>query len=449
MKARLFFLAVILGFLPALFGDTSDAGAADGREIWLAARTDGLLGAGTTGDPFDAGTAEKFDAVLRRLPAGPLVIHLAPGRFETHGCSPWRPAGTGWAMRAGWKLRGAGPDATVVRWVPPQGRYSLPEADSRAIGIAFDPEHPESRADDAEVSDLAVDCNGLALTGFMKSSAVVLAGNASRIARVRAVNWGTLGKGECFVLGARPEGPAPLRDAVIEDCEVTAPARIRHGSGTTAIALFGCADCAVRGCFVHDIHAGGMNEPAYINGISVSGSTNADVSHNRARALGGPAVYHDTGTGSQWHIHDNDFQDVIAGVVIATDRTDAVHGVHILDNRIALRDAATPYLSGVWILCPKDSPSTDIEVRKNHIGPAGGTWKNEATGIRLSGVSRAIVANNVIDVKTPACALECHSARVRQIHAQRNQTSKGEALFPKAFDQHWKAFIVPEASRKR
>lgn len=54
-------------------------------EVWLAVRTDDLDGDGTRENPYDASTAAKHDAILRSLPAGPLVINYGEGTFLTRG----------------------------------------------------------------------------------------------------------------------------------------------------------------------------------------------------------------------------------------------------------------------------------------------------------------------------------------------------------------------------
>lgn len=62
------------------------------KEIWLAIRNDvpldwpaeDMFGSGSSGNPFDASTAERFDAILKVAESNSFV-HLGPGIFRTRG----------------------------------------------------------------------------------------------------------------------------------------------------------------------------------------------------------------------------------------------------------------------------------------------------------------------------------------------------------------------------
>src|SRR5688572_27970906 len=76
------------------------------KEVWLAVRTDrpmGLgdsdaFGAGTFEDPYDAGTAGRFDNLMRVI-GSDTTIYLGPGIFRTAGAGI--PLGLGFFVRPG------------------------------------------------------------------------------------------------------------------------------------------------------------------------------------------------------------------------------------------------------------------------------------------------------------------------------------------------------------
>lgn len=95
------------------------------KDIWMAARTDGLPGTGTINDPFDASTAEKIDTIL-----GPMStlkvkvnIHWLPGTYlihpvRPHEVYPHTAASPTWVWRDGWHWDGAGPGRTIWKCAP-------------------------------------------------------------------------------------------------------------------------------------------------------------------------------------------------------------------------------------------------------------------------------------------------------------------------------------------
>ena len=91
-------------------------------EIWIALRSDGVKGTGTLNDPFDGsvGTTFRFDELMRTISsqAGPALVHLGPGTFETNGYSDDQDVTiTGWQMKASMRIVGAGKDVTTVKVV--------------------------------------------------------------------------------------------------------------------------------------------------------------------------------------------------------------------------------------------------------------------------------------------------------------------------------------------
>ena len=70
----------------------SGAWAQAPREVWVALREDGQPGNGTVADPFDAGSAEKLNALFERFSAefgDNLTVRFGPGVYE--GDRSWEP----------------------------------------------------------------------------------------------------------------------------------------------------------------------------------------------------------------------------------------------------------------------------------------------------------------------------------------------------------------------
>ena len=78
MLWKLWFPLVVLGH----FLSTEAQAAAP--EIWIAARTDGIAGSGTSSNPYDGHTAALFDGIMRSV-ASYTTVHLGAGVFETTG----------------------------------------------------------------------------------------------------------------------------------------------------------------------------------------------------------------------------------------------------------------------------------------------------------------------------------------------------------------------------
>lgn len=99
----------------------SPSGVIDqGNEIWISARTDGKAGTGTSIDPFDGSTQEKFDSILNRLykeNRKNVNIYLGVGTFYTLGSYVYvaYDPSPGWVADDGWKILGAGMGNTVLK----------------------------------------------------------------------------------------------------------------------------------------------------------------------------------------------------------------------------------------------------------------------------------------------------------------------------------------------
>ena len=93
-----------------------------GGEVWIAARTDGKPGTGTSTDPLDGSSVPKFDGIMNgfyKANRKHLTIHLGVGTFETVGSYVYLAydPSPGWVADDGWKIIGAGMGNTVVKLV--------------------------------------------------------------------------------------------------------------------------------------------------------------------------------------------------------------------------------------------------------------------------------------------------------------------------------------------
>lgn len=131
----------------------------------------------------------RFDEIMRDIPPF-AAVRLGTGVFETRGGSDIvsDPDRVGWNAEKGQKIVGSGMDLTVLRLMP---------AIRRALVIA----HGEF-LDNFAVSDLTFDCNMRAQKDdFVMKGALTASGAHIRIARARALDFGTHTSAECFVFG--------------------------------------------------------------------------------------------------------------------------------------------------------------------------------------------------------------------------------------------------------
>jgi hypothetical protein len=207
----------------------------------------------------------RFDEVMRSAPVYS-VIHLGPGVFETRGGAPiyvandpdWTLLYVGYALRAGQRLLGSGLGATTLRLALP-----VDEINQTAAVTHFS-NSLDRNADYAEVADLTVDCNApghAAPYGIFPApvtcGAVGVRGSFLRLHRVRAINYCTQGRAECFgLLCASGWGQAGTFN-VIEDCITELPGENNthettligsvgdpYGSARSAIARHNYVNCA-------------------------------------------------------------------------------------------------------------------------------------------------------------------------------------------------------------
>jgi len=157
-------------------------------DVWISTRTDALA-SGALNDPFWGGDETKFDAVMNSLASRTNIrIHLSDGAFRTRGYADGVSAG--WQIKPGWKIVGAGMDATVLKIVgAASGGHQF-----FAIGHALDDGGSPAvvtAVDFAEICDLTIDCN----VDWQSSTNVAcggirILGQHCMIRRVKVINWG-------------------------------------------------------------------------------------------------------------------------------------------------------------------------------------------------------------------------------------------------------------------
>ncbi len=300
-----------------------------GEEVWITPVGLDNTGSGTGRDPFVCSSAASFDAKMSdgTIPANS-TIHLTAGRFLTRGDVP---------LQQGWKLRGAGIDATIIQIIPLTGYVTeygcATNYEIRVLGMP--PMGYSSTG--MEVSDLTVDCNLQAQRlQQLAIGAVWIYGGDAKISRVKAINWGSQNADiECCILGIAGGGPnrPATTNCLIEDCIVEQPAQVIHRQGADGFVINGGTSNAgqslpesngwvsgveIRGCKMDNVpvvKGGGMGAPGYCIGISVgNGVDGAKIDDNEEFNIGGAAVYSSCGSIVNCSIVSNMFLNVLQGI---------------------------------------------------------------------------------------------------------------------------------------
>lgn len=336
-------------------------------EIWVTPNGTGG-GSGTQDDPFSAPDADSFFNLINDLRTIYLTnivhgttnyytntlvipeystIHLMPGTFEVReglisNASPRRCI----TMKQGWKVRGAGMDATVIQLVtnatPVYGNGNATRihvfdgtavTGSSGLNIAVTP------LVNAEVSDLTVDCNLQNQNSTPCVQAVVMHGTHNKVSRVKAINWGsTSTNAEVFVFSMGPNtsmSASDKEDGLIEDCVATQPAPVTFTGGGVFCAGGDASSGArhqaweIRGCIVKDVNINSATFYAYGpgNGCEVSDCVAINLGG------GGNAVYNDTVVNHDQIYRHNSFLNVGNGIVFNGSDND-VSNIVIMDNII-------------------------------------------------------------------------------------------------------------------
>jgi len=220
------------------------------NEIFIAIRSDGNGGRGTSDDPFN-GSGSGFDNIMKSLPSsGNQTIHLGPGVLTSQGTQ----IGS-WVPRSGQRIVGSGVNATTLR-------FSLASPTSGKNYWLVSNPLPSSALDSFEISDLTIDCNldGQPSTGSdayprIAVGAINLHGKNILVRRVRVINFGTRtpiwkygqtsppDSSECFPISvAFAVPPTSTKES---NCVVEQPA-LNNAKETTCINLSAQEDAAHR-----------------------------------------------------------------------------------------------------------------------------------------------------------------------------------------------------------
>jgi hypothetical protein len=292
--------------------------------VWVAARTDGIVGTGTHNDPYDGSTAAKFDSLMSGLSAN-TCVHLGPGTFQTNGYYDGVVSG-GWQPKRAMKITGSGIDVTVL-----QLTGSASNAHYYAIGHQLSVSGQPNLMDFFEISELTIDCNlaGLSGTG-VACGAVRVMGNHSKIRHVKAINWGTkVTSRPCFVLATitadPPSGVNSVEDCGIDECLVMnpaagnqGPANLLHAGGieTAGTNVLGLGiGPFIRNCFA-DAGASNPFTPE-IRGLSMAwckaGVVEGNQVHNMAYG-----VFQQRASAQDIVVRNNWFKNVNKGVLLGS-----------------------------------------------------------------------------------------------------------------------------------
>ena len=267
--------------------------------VWLALRSDGNKGSGTQSDPYNAGTAARFDGLMNSFGEF-TTVRLGPGLFETKGFSDDDPS-SGWQPKAGMKIIGSGIDVTTLRLVGAGGNHRHYFAIGHALASGSG---PGVQVDFFEASDFTVDCNLNEGGGAsFARGAIRIKGNHARIRRIKAKEWGTKSSQKpCVVFSviiADPDATvAEVQDAGISECVVITPASgtlepvtFFHAGGKDAVLAlkeaYGICPF-IRDCFAD----GGQSAPSSkdFRGLSMDRCMGGIVEGNQIHncKIGGP-----------------------------------------------------------------------------------------------------------------------------------------------------------------
>jgi hypothetical protein len=260
------------------------------QEIWIAVRTDGLVGSGTRSDPFDGSTAAKFDALLNGYRLTPsLGIHLV-------GAVPFRTdARHSWFVQSGWVISGEGMYSATV-----QITGSL--AGIVHSGVAAFTSNTNISTDNVIIRDLTIDCNwaelsktvGIGLGGEpdVAAAAVSITGSNNLLERVRYINSYGTGSNRLENFAMTLAGPASGggTNDIIRECRAELP----QGTYGNPFALISVSNSKVIGCTAIGVNNGRL-AGFTSGGVNLSSVKDCEIDGNTFVDCFG-AAYSDTGS---------------------------------------------------------------------------------------------------------------------------------------------------------
>jgi hypothetical protein len=373
---------------------TDQTNSSNGREVYIALRSDGLAGDGTADNPFDGSTQPKLDAIFKSFfdaNTTNVTYHLGPGTFQMKGAWDYD-----WALLTGWHIQGAGRDLTIVKQVV--GNRGVTPGSNGALfsnGTSLN-------YDNQSVEDLTCDCawfrsgpggDNSRPHGNFQGINLYGANPIIRNVKVTGAGWAD---GECFaILTSGGVNDQHLPDnALYENVEVSNGATgiySTHLTGMAMINLAAKADdptpvYAKKGRIINCLfnlpaagNAGGM--PAGYNGGLVAGCTFTGYWHG---------LFHDTFVSKNITIAGNiitgEFPDSV-GVLFNAGALDAAsENISIAGNNISAA-------SGVSFA----SAMKNSSIIGNRIGLAPGNQSGNSIFLDTSSVHDIRVQQNQID----------------------------------------------------
>jgi hypothetical protein len=399
IKICLFILFISFGAANFVFAD----------EVWISpVGTDGT-GSGTAGDPYVRTTAVSFDALIglttdlgRTGVDSPVVspippnstIHLMAGTFLSYGyINPL----------AHWKIRGAGVDVTFIQQQP--WMYNQSQFTNGWLCPMFG--SANSTEDGVEISDMTIDCNLQAATSFPAGySAVSLSGAEDRLTRLKAINWGstsTIG-GECFIFVIGGDPSRTTTNAVIDDCEIGAPAPVTFHNGADGFAIFGgdqylIDNAEIINCVVSGITTGtGIGQPAYFAATTAVGIDGLKIAGNRIVNTDGTGFYSSCGSLYNCTVENNLFINVdygvsMAGVDACSTNNYIRENIQVNNNFITVKDNGVGIILSSYL--PTNNLGTNFVIEGNNINAAG---TGTIMGAEFADLYQAVFQNNILNV---------------------------------------------------
>jgi hypothetical protein len=404
-------------------------------EVWIAVRTDSVAGSGTSGDPYDGSTPEKFDALFCEIPDN-AIIHLGAGTFRTHafasnsGCSYEN-------LKTGWTLQGAGMYDTTI------------QACGSVAGIHYNVhvlQSPYNKSTDGVVlRDFTVDCNWAELeqTADMGPrgekqiavDAVLLYGSNNLIERCRHINTfgaSTTNNEEFGFMIAAPCSN-DVTGNIIRSCRAESPAG-GYGSAFNMCGWTGSPSRFVTNSQITDCVAVGNNnglswgQPGFTTGAAgFANAKDCEVSHNLFMDCVG-VFYCDTGSLGNIQIKNNTLVRGWFGVALVADGPNEScikTNVQILDNNLNIQNRNAGGISGAIAI--RGAPSSGLIIERNSISfdPNGlGSEQFETMG--CFGIADSIISDNVADEASADPATVSGSAAGAQLCG--NRTVAGTAM---------------------
>jgi len=224
-----------------------------------------------------------------------MTVHLMTGTFLVPG--------SGLSTLSGWKLRGEGMDATLLRFAPGPALIG---------GVSIIGTTPSSAG--PEVSDLTVDCNMQNVFTSGAVGAVSAGGSQAKITRVKVINWGSSNSTECFPLTTGPWLPSWATNTVIEDCIVTQPSLAAFNGASAVDTEPASVRCGIiRNLFINNIQSGSTGQIAGFHGLTAYNIMRKNYFYD-VTGPGGASIYADSWSPRDILI-DRNVMDNVSGAV--------------------------------------------------------------------------------------------------------------------------------------